>query len=323
MSDRLAVFNRGRIEQVGAPAEVYERPATRVRGRVRRDLEPAQRRGRARDRRRGRARSRSGPRRSASPSPDAPVADDEIGADGTHPRASSTSARTRAIIVALDAGARARRHPAEPGDVLDGGAGPAGPGCPPDLEATARIADRRWADDGATRGGGGHDNEDRRTEICSAPWLRSRRSSAVGRARAAARGRPAPERPDADRRPLGRPARARSTSSPGPATPSGGSTDPAYDWVTPVRDGDRLQGHRQGRLGTSDEGPAHEDRRSTTASRRPATRRLRLIAGGDVAPVNTDLIPNYKDSSPASRTSRTTRSTASPTASRTAAAPTS
>ena len=26
MSDRLAVFNRGGIEQVGAPAEVYERP---------------------------------------------------------------------------------------------------------------------------------------------------------------------------------------------------------------------------------------------------------------------------------------------------------
>ncbi len=29
MSDRLAVFNRGLIEQVGAPADVYERPATR------------------------------------------------------------------------------------------------------------------------------------------------------------------------------------------------------------------------------------------------------------------------------------------------------
>jgi putative spermidine/putrescine transport system ATP-binding protein len=28
MSDRLAVFNQGRIEQVGAPAEVYEHPAT-------------------------------------------------------------------------------------------------------------------------------------------------------------------------------------------------------------------------------------------------------------------------------------------------------
>jgi putative spermidine/putrescine transport system ATP-binding protein len=28
MSDRIAVFNTGRIEQVGSPAEVYERPAT-------------------------------------------------------------------------------------------------------------------------------------------------------------------------------------------------------------------------------------------------------------------------------------------------------
>jgi putative spermidine/putrescine transport system ATP-binding protein len=29
MSDRLAVFNNGRIEQIGAPADVYERPASR------------------------------------------------------------------------------------------------------------------------------------------------------------------------------------------------------------------------------------------------------------------------------------------------------
>lgn len=28
MSDRIAVFNHGRIEQVGPPAEVYERPAS-------------------------------------------------------------------------------------------------------------------------------------------------------------------------------------------------------------------------------------------------------------------------------------------------------
>jgi len=28
MSDRLAVFSHGRIEQIGSPAEVYERPAT-------------------------------------------------------------------------------------------------------------------------------------------------------------------------------------------------------------------------------------------------------------------------------------------------------
>jgi putative spermidine/putrescine transport system ATP-binding protein len=29
MSDRIAVFNQGRIEQIGTPAEIYERPATR------------------------------------------------------------------------------------------------------------------------------------------------------------------------------------------------------------------------------------------------------------------------------------------------------
>jgi putative spermidine/putrescine transport system ATP-binding protein len=28
MSDRLAVFNRGRIEQIGPPAEIYEHPST-------------------------------------------------------------------------------------------------------------------------------------------------------------------------------------------------------------------------------------------------------------------------------------------------------
>ena len=28
MSDRIAVFNHGRIEQIGTPAEMYERPAT-------------------------------------------------------------------------------------------------------------------------------------------------------------------------------------------------------------------------------------------------------------------------------------------------------
>src|SRR5205807_3661149 len=29
MSDRIAIMNAGRIEQVGAPADIYERPATR------------------------------------------------------------------------------------------------------------------------------------------------------------------------------------------------------------------------------------------------------------------------------------------------------
>ena len=41
MSDRLAVFNDGRIEQIGAPAEVYEHPGQRVHRRLRRRLERA------------------------------------------------------------------------------------------------------------------------------------------------------------------------------------------------------------------------------------------------------------------------------------------
>ncbi len=81
MSDRIAVFNEGRIEQVGTPAEVYEQPATRfvagfvgtsnlLRGeaaaavlgrdgrvqRAAREDPPRRRRGRGR-RRRGHARS--------------------------------------------------------------------------------------------------------------------------------------------------------------------------------------------------------------------------------------------------------------------------
>ena len=66
MSDRLAVFNQGRIEQIGAPAEVYERPLTRfVAGFVGTSIccvarPPSGSWARP-------ARSRSGPRRSGSP----------------------------------------------------------------------------------------------------------------------------------------------------------------------------------------------------------------------------------------------------------------
>ena len=66
MSDRIAVFNHGRIEQVGTPSEVYERPASAVRRRLRRHVEPAAGRRRGRPCSATRRRSRSGPRRSAS-----------------------------------------------------------------------------------------------------------------------------------------------------------------------------------------------------------------------------------------------------------------
>ena len=50
MSDRLAVFNQGRIEQVGAPGRRVRASGDTLRGRVRRDVQPA-------DRRRGRGRA--------------------------------------------------------------------------------------------------------------------------------------------------------------------------------------------------------------------------------------------------------------------------
>ena len=51
MSDRIAVFNNGRIEQIGTPAEVYERPAHAVRRRLRRHVEPVHDDGRGAARR--------------------------------------------------------------------------------------------------------------------------------------------------------------------------------------------------------------------------------------------------------------------------------
>ena len=95
MSDRIAVFNHGRIEQIGAPAEVYEHPATRfVAGFVGTSNLLTGRR-RTDHRRDAPGRSPCGPRRSTSPRPR-----HSRRATRWQPRdasgRSSTSARTRA-----------------------------------------------------------------------------------------------------------------------------------------------------------------------------------------------------------------------------------
>jgi putative spermidine/putrescine transport system ATP-binding protein len=102
MSDRLAVFNRGRIEQVGSPAELYERPATAfVAGFV----------GTSNLLRGDAARALAGddglftvrPEKIRMAEPGAPVADGEVGADGTIRNVVYLGPDTR-YIVALDAG---------------------------------------------------------------------------------------------------------------------------------------------------------------------------------------------------------------------------
>ncbi len=102
MSDRLAVFNRGRIEQVGTPADLYERPSTAfvagfvgtsnlLRGEAARTLVGADGLFTVR------------PEKISLSAPGAPVADDEVGADGTIRAVVYLGPDTR-YIVALDAG---------------------------------------------------------------------------------------------------------------------------------------------------------------------------------------------------------------------------
>ena len=50
MSDRVAVMNHGLLEQVGTPEDIYHRPASRVRGRLRRHGQPVHRQDRERPR---------------------------------------------------------------------------------------------------------------------------------------------------------------------------------------------------------------------------------------------------------------------------------
>jgi putative spermidine/putrescine transport system ATP-binding protein len=102
MSDRLAVFNRGRIEQVGSPAEMYERPGTAfVAGFV----------GTSNLLRGDAALALVGdagvytvrPEKIRMAEPDAAVADDEVGADGAIRNVVYLGPDTRYIVV-LDAG---------------------------------------------------------------------------------------------------------------------------------------------------------------------------------------------------------------------------
>jgi putative spermidine/putrescine transport system ATP-binding protein len=102
MSDRLAVFNRGRIEQIGAPAEVYERPATPfVAGFVGTS-------NLLRDEVAQRIVGRAGtftvrPEKIRLAEPDATVADDETSATGTIRSVVYLGPDTR-FVVTLDAG---------------------------------------------------------------------------------------------------------------------------------------------------------------------------------------------------------------------------
>ena len=121
MSDRLAVFNHGRIEQVGSPADVYEQPATAfvagfvgVSNVLEGDVASAV------DRRSSDA-SRSGPRRSRCARPTRRSTRTSTAQPGTSSDVVYLGAVTR-YIVELERGGRLVVLAAEPGDRIDGGA---------------------------------------------------------------------------------------------------------------------------------------------------------------------------------------------------------
>ena len=308
MSDRLAVFNRGRIEQVGAPAEVYERPATRfvagfvgtsnlLRGEVA-----------ASDRRRGR--HVHDPAREDPPrrTPDAPSGADETSAPGAIRDVVYLGPDTR-YVVALDAGAELVVTQQNLVDVLDRGARAAGQGCPPRSGSDSTNSPSRTGRDTWRRSRRcGHEGSMALAatggDRSSAPVVERRRAPAPS-ASAAAQRRPArPPAPPARRGGCRRSAAASVGDGEGELNlvawagyvvgGTGGEQVQGYDWVTPFEtatgckvtvkvgldSANMVQLMKTGQYdGVSASGDAT----------------LRLIAGGDVAPVNFDLIPNYTD----------------------------
>jgi putative spermidine/putrescine transport system substrate-binding protein len=76
-----------------------------------------------------------------------------------------------------------------------------------------------------------------------------------------------------------------------------GSTDKTIDWVTPFEQQTGCQANVK-YFGTSDEAVQFMKTGEYDVVSASGDATLRLIAGGDVAPVNTDLVKNYADISP-------------------------
>ena len=73
-----------------------------------------------------------------------------------------------------------------------------------------------------------------------------------------------------------------------------GTNDPAYDWVTPFEKETGCQANVK-YFGTSDEAVSLMKTGEYDVVSASGDASLRLIAAGDVEPVNTDLVPNYAD----------------------------
>ena len=312
MSDRIAVFNDGRIEQIGTPAEVYEQPATAfvagfvgtsnlLRGEAalkvlglggdlqrppredprRRDRRP-RRRGRALGERHGGARSSTSATPRASSSSSTPAASSS--------RCSRTPTRRRPTCAELR-GSRVRlvwrREHDVPRRGLTSPPGPTGP-----HPAPGQLVR------------GDHEQEVAGAHHALARWRPPAPPSSCWRLPAAA---PAP-RTIVDGGTTGAAvAAAPPAGTAASAVGAGegelnivawagyaedGSTDPKVDWVTPF---EKATGCKVNvKIGnTSDEMVTLMKTGQYDGVSASGDATLRLIYGGDVAPVNTALVPNY------------------------------
>ena len=246
MSDRIAVFNDGRIEQVGTPGRGLRAPGDGVRRGLRRHVEPARRGEAAR-----RSSARDGDLHVRPEKIRLDRADDELGepasisADGTVRRGRLRRRATR-FVVDLDAGGalvamqQNLRRPRSRSRALRG--------------ARVRLAWRSEHGTASTTSRGDHVHHSPRARQEDHEQQHAHRSRSPG---AGGRAPPSPARPppaaaseqldrltagtERSRRrrtsplaDLGRRRRGRSsTSSPGPGYAENGSTDPKVDWVTP------------------------------------------------------------------------------------------
>ena len=288
MSDRLAVFNQGRIEQIGAPAEVYEHPASEfIAGfiGVSNVLE--------RDGRRFTVR---------------PEKIRLLGEGSNRSRASIVEeGRIRDVVYV---GAITRYHvELDAGGELTVVSQNLESGSSEVLERQGSRVRLSWRPEHVfvieTGSNGGESSDERSGKLdaglrrCSSPAF----CASWPQAAAATTTRPAERGRQPRRRPAGAPEGMLQTLGEGEGQVNliawagyveDGSTDPKVDWVTDFEKETGCQVNTK--VGnTSDEMVTLMRTGQYDGVSASGDATLRLIAAGDVAPVNTDLIPNYAD----------------------------
>ena len=297
--DRIAVFNDGRIEQLGTPREIYEQPGVALRRRLRRHLEPLRRRS-ARRQLLGRAGEHSRPPREA----DAVAARRRSTATGVRSRAGhrrrgrSTSAAASAAsststtaprVTVLEQNDRVARRTTT-------------------TAATAYVVSWHDADVVAAHAPG---HLTRASAVAPHPTHSTERKNneSTSHASALARGRRASRSASVALLTACGTSSGGGTGSARPPTELGemegavsilawpgyvedGSNDPAVDWVTPFEEetGCKVTSKT---FGTSDEAVSLMKTGEYDVVAASGDASLRLDRRRRRRPVNTDLIPNY------------------------------